>query len=149
MSDVREFFQLAPDIATSGQPTREQFADIAAAGYQAVVNLALPTSDNAIADEGAVVTSLGMTYFHVPVIFENPTGEDLRLFLGIMHTLEGRQKWVHCALNKRVSAFCYHYMRHVRGADEDAARSPILNQWAPEMEEAWKDFIALAPEPGR
>lgn len=140
---IKAFVNLADDIGTSGQPTREQFAEIAAAGYEAIVNLALPTSDNAIPDEGAIVTGLGMVYFHVPVIFESPTTDDLRLFLNVMHALEGRKKWVHCAANLRVSAFCYHYLRTVRGLDEEAARSPILEQWAPTMSDAWKNFLAL------
>jgi protein tyrosine phosphatase (PTP) superfamily phosphohydrolase (DUF442 family) len=143
---IKAFVNLADDIGTSGQPTREQFADIAAAGYEAVVNLALPTSDNAIPDEGALVTGLGMAYFHVPVIFESPTQNDLRLFLGVMHALEGRKKWVHCAANLRVSAFCYHYLRHVRGLDEAAARSPVLVQWAPAMPKVWQAFLTLKPE---
>ncbi|HWA22582.1 MAG TPA: protein tyrosine phosphatase family protein [Caulobacterales bacterium] len=143
LTAIKAFVPLADDIGTSGQPTREQFAGIAAAGYDAVVNLALPTSDNAIPDEGALVTGLGMAYFHVPVIFESPTQDDLRLFLGVMHSLEGRKKWVHCAANLRVSAFCYHYLRGVRGLDEAAARSPVLEQWAPTMSDAWKNFLTL------
>ncbi|MES1203717.1 MAG: protein tyrosine phosphatase family protein [Pseudomonadota bacterium] len=99
---IKAFVNLADDIGTSGQPTREQFAEIAAAGYEAIVNLALPISDNAIPDEGAIVTGLGMVYFHVPVIFESPTTDDLRLFLNVMHALEGRKKWVHCAAPARL-----------------------------------------------
>jgi protein tyrosine phosphatase (PTP) superfamily phosphohydrolase (DUF442 family) len=143
INDITAYVQLAPDLGTSGQPTREQFAAIAANGYDAVINLALPTSDHAIADEGAIVTGLGMAYFHVPVDFRSPTTEDLRLFLGAMQGLEGRKKWVHCVVNMRVSAFCYHYLRHVRGLDEKAARSPILTKWAPAMPDVWKDFLAI------
>ncbi len=39
VSDIKAFVQLAPDLGTSGQPTREQFAAIAADGYDAVINL--------------------------------------------------------------------------------------------------------------
>ncbi len=143
LTDIRAFVQLADDIGTSGQPTREQFAAIAEAGYDAVINLALPTSDHAIADEGAIVTGLGMSYFHVPVDFKAPTTQDLRLFLAAMQGLEGRKKWVHCVVNMRVSAFCYHYLRHVRGLDEEKARSPLLASWAPSMPDVWKNFLAL------
>ena len=55
MEDITNYYLVGENIATSGQPTREQFNKIAAADYQVVVNLALPTSDNAISDEGSIV----------------------------------------------------------------------------------------------
>jgi len=142
---ITNYVPLADDIGTSGQPTREQFQAIADAGYDAVINLALPTSDHAIPDEGAVVSGLGMSYVHIPVEFDNPTVEDLRRFVGIMHSLEGRRVWVHCVVNARVSAFLYHYLRHVRQVDESAARSPVLERWEPRMDETWRKFLALDP----
>src|SRR5262245_14033574 len=113
------------------------------AGYDAVINLALPTSDHAIADEGSVVTGLGMSYSHVPVVFENPTLDDLRTFFGFMDALGGRKVWVHCVVNARVSAFLYLYLKHVRGLDDRQARSPVLDRWAPRMDERWKAFLEL------
>jgi len=144
-SAIFNFVQLTPDVGTSGQPTREQFAAIAQDGYAAVVNLAMPTSDNAIADEGSVVTGHGMSYFHIPVDFKNPTIDDLRTFIGTMQTLSGKRVWVHCAMNLRVSAFMYHYLKHVRGLDESSARSPVLDRWGPKMDAAWSQFLALDP----
>jgi protein tyrosine phosphatase (PTP) superfamily phosphohydrolase (DUF442 family) len=143
LQEITNFVPMPADIGTSGQPRREQFDAIAAAGYQAVVNLALPTSDHAIPDEGSIVTGLGMRYFHIPVVFESPTVGDLRTFIGVMKAMEGQKVWVHCVVNARVSAFVYHYLRHVRGLDEAAARSPVLEKWAPRMDETWRSFLAL------
>ncbi len=143
LAGITNFVQLTPDVGTSGQPKREQFALIKEQGYAGVVNLALPTSDHAIADEGSVVTGLGMSYFHIPVEFSKPTVEDLRTFVGAMRALEGKKVWVHCVVNARVSAFMYLYLKHVRGVDDGAVRSPVLNRWAPTMDAVWKDFIAL------
>lgn len=145
LADIRNFVQLAADVGTSGQPRREQFADIAAAGYAVVVNLALPTSDHAIAEEGSLVTGLGMRYVHIPVEFQAPTVDDLRTFFGVMDAFAGRKVWVHCVVNARVSAFMYLYLRHVRGCDEAASRSVVLERWAPSMDETWKRFLALQP----
>jgi protein tyrosine phosphatase (PTP) superfamily phosphohydrolase (DUF442 family) len=148
MSELRQitnFVPLTEDVGTSGQPAREQFRAIADAGYAAVINLALPTSDHAIADEGSLVTALGLGYFHIPVKFEAPTVDDLRTFIGVMRALEGKKVWVHCVVNARVSAFMYHYLRHVRGLDERASRSVVLDRWAPQMDETWRNFLALAP----
>ena len=39
LSAIKNFVQLTPLVGTAGQPTKEQFGDIAAAGYVAVINL--------------------------------------------------------------------------------------------------------------
>lgn len=144
IDSIRNFVQLAPDLGTSGQPDAAQLGAIRDAGYDAVINLALATSDNALADEGSIVAGTGMRYVHIPVDFENPTVDDLRLYLSVLRALEGKRVWVHCAVNARVSAFTYHYLKHVRGLDDAAARSPILDKW--EMNDTWRSFMALTPE---
>jgi protein tyrosine phosphatase (PTP) superfamily phosphohydrolase (DUF442 family) len=144
--DILNYVQLTPRIGTSGQPTAEQLREIAGAGYQAVINLALPTSDNALADESGHVTRLGVPYFQIPVLFDAPRIEDLRTFVGVMRALEDRPVWVHCAMNLRVSAFMYHYLRHDLGLPEAQARSPMLAKWEPRMDAVWRAFLALGPE---
>ena len=133
-------------LGTSGQPTESQFLDIANAGYNAVINLALPSSDNAIAHEGSIVTSHGMAYFHIPVVFENPKVEDLRLFFGVMKALESQKVWVHCVVNARVSAFVYQYLRYAKGVNSEAAKTQLLRKWLPEMDEVWRAFLSLPPD---
>ena len=141
--EITNFVQLTEDIGTSGQPRPEQFNDIADDNYAAVVNLALPTSDHAISDEGSLVTGLGMSYFHIPVKFDEPTVDDLRTFFGVMRSMEGKKVWVHCVVNARVSAFLYLYLRHVRDLDEDASRSVVLERWQPQMDATWSAFLDL------
>jgi protein tyrosine phosphatase (PTP) superfamily phosphohydrolase (DUF442 family) len=143
LTEITNFIQLTENVGTSGQPTAAQFEEIAAHGYAAVINLALPSSDHAIAQEGSLVTSLGMTYLHIPVRFEQPTVDALRMFAGFMQALEGRKVWVHCVVNARVSAFMYLYLKHVKGFEDHAARSPLLVRWAPQMDDVWRAFLAL------
>ncbi len=143
LNAITNYVRMTDDIGSSGQPTREQFADIAAAGYQVVINLALPSSDHAIADEGSVVTGLGMRFVHIPVDFAAPTIADLRQFIGVMEAFRGSRVWVHCVVNARVSAFLYHYLSKVRGLPETECRSPVLEKWAPQMDDVWKAFLAL------
>jgi protein tyrosine phosphatase (PTP) superfamily phosphohydrolase (DUF442 family) len=146
IQDILNYVQLTPRIGTSGQPSAEQLKDIAAGGYRAVVNLALPTSDNALPDEGGHVTRLGLAYFQIPVRFDAPRVEELRTFVGLMRVLEDRPVWVHCAMNLRVSAFLYHYLRHDLGVPEAEARSPVLAKWEPRMDAVWRAFLALDPD---
>lgn len=123
LTSIYNFEAVTEWLGTSGQPTELQFADIAEAGFDAVINLALPSSDNAVPNEGSIVTGHGMAYFHIPVVFENPTMKDLRLFVGIMNALEGQNVWVHCVVNARVSAFVYQYLRYAKGFDEESAKT--------------------------
>lgn len=146
LDDILHFVQLTPRVGTSGQPTVDQLKEIAAAGYQAVINLALPTSDNALADEAGHVTRLRLAYFQIPVLFEAPNVDELRTFVGLMRVLEDRPVWVHCAMNLRVSAFMYHYLRHDLGLSEAESRSPVLARWERRMDPVWRDFLALGPE---
>lgn len=143
VENILNFVQLTPRVATSGQPKADEFHAIAAAGYRAVINLALPTSDNAVAGEAEIVTKLGLGYFQIPVRWEAPTEDDLRTFIGVMRCLQDRPVWVHCAMNLRVSAFMYHYLRREEGLSEVASRSPVLDRWAPKMDAVWQRFLGF------
>src|SRR4030095_10158315 len=109
LSEIRNFRAVGTKLGTAGQPTEEQFETVHDAGFEAVINLALPTSDNALANEGSVVTGLGMTYVHIPVDFKAPTAQDFQAFCRVMDTFSDRPVFVHCAANKRVSAFVFLY----------------------------------------
>ena len=139
---IRNHVQMTDTLATSGQPTAEQIPLIAAAGYEVLINLALADSDHAIADEGSRAARLGLRFVHIPVKFDAPGLDDLKQFIGVMEAFESNKVWVHCVVNARVSAFCYLYLKHVRGLPEDTARSPVLDAWAPRMDEVWKQFMA-------
>ena len=143
LASIYHYEPITEWLGTSGQPTEAQFQDISNAGYRAVINLALPTSDNAIANEGSIVASHNMAYFHIPVEFDAPTKENLCLFFGVLSALEGQKVWVHCVVNARVSAFVYQYLRMVKGYDDDASKTQLLRRWLPEMDQVWRDFLAL------
>ena len=68
MNSILDYYRIDNRLATSGQPTPEQFQFIADEGYQAVINLAMSTSTNALVDEGTIVTGLGMIYIYLPVV---------------------------------------------------------------------------------
>jgi len=146
LSEIRNFIQLTDRVGTSGQPTKEQFSDLSQQGYSTVINLAMPDSDHAIPEEGNIVTGLGMSYFHIPVPFDKPTADHLKLFIELMKSLEGKKVWVHCVVNMRVSAFMYQYLRHEKGYSENDAQSPILKNWLPEMDDVWSSLIKLNKE---
>lgn len=140
------YHQLTDNIATSGQPTETEIHAIAEDGYTAIVNLAMHDSENALANEGSLVASLGLSYFNIPVPFEEPEARHLRLFAGLMDTLADERVWVHCAVNARVSAFMYQYLTLFRGVDDEAATTPLLAKWRRRMDPVWAGFLELTRE---
>lgn len=62
-------------LCTSAQPLPDDLARLGATGLQHVINLALPTSDNAVANEAALLAAQNINYVQIPVLWENPTPE--------------------------------------------------------------------------
>ena len=140
LKDILNTIIISDKVGTSGQPSPNQFQDIANAGYTSVVNLAMPDSTDALPDEGEFVTELGMNYFHIPVPFDAPTRKHLSLFLKIMKAVDEEKVWVHCALNMRVSAFMQHYQRSVLKRS-DCEIIPTLEGW--KLEDVWQNFLKI------
>lgn len=136
---IRAFLQINDRLATSGMPQPEDFATLRRAGYDTVINLAMPTSDHALANEGDLVTRAGMTYVHIPVNFESPQVADFERFARIMDGFSDQRLFVHCAANMRVSAFVFLY-RVLRGKSSrpDAERD-LRKIWEPEG--VWRNLI--------
>jgi protein tyrosine phosphatase (PTP) superfamily phosphohydrolase (DUF442 family) len=127
-------------LGSSGQPTVQQLADIAAAGYTTVINLALHDDPRyALPDEAGTVASLGMQYVHIPVQFGAPTRADLQAFFDAMDTHRSEKVWVHCAANMRVSAFLGLYWMLREGKRRDEAFALMRELWQPN--EVWAAFI--------
>lgn len=141
IEDITNYKAISDRLASSGQPSERQFKDIADAGFEVVINLAMPNSDNAIPEEGYIVTARKMAYVHLPVPFEAPTADHLRSFFALMRAFESAKCWVHCALNYRVSAFLYQYFRLVLNMRPEEARKVIIGEWVPD--DVWQDFMAL------
>jgi protein tyrosine phosphatase (PTP) superfamily phosphohydrolase (DUF442 family) len=139
VDNIRAYLRVEDALATSGMPRAEQFADIANAGFKVVINLALPTSDNALPNEDELVTCQGMSYVHIPVNFDYPAGEDFERFTHILSACSGQKVWVHCAANMRVSAFVFLHRLRTGSASRAEAESDLRKIWEPE--DAWRDLL--------
>ncbi|WP_299976929.1 protein tyrosine phosphatase family protein [uncultured Pseudoteredinibacter sp.] len=143
--DVVNYYQVSKNIASSGQPAADQFESIANAGYDVVFNLAMPDHEKSIANEGSIVTSLGMSYIHIPVPFDAPNEDHFTCFAAYMDSLKYKKVWLHCIVNARVSAFLFRYLQE-QGCSALEAKTPILEYWLPTMDDKWKAFISHAKE---
>jgi uncharacterized protein (TIGR01244 family) len=139
LSKIYNYLKLSDDIVTSGQPSEEDFAAIAAAGYQVVINLGLLNTDYALADEEKTVEALGLSCIHIPVQWENPTRADLEAFFQAIERCSGKRIYVHCAANMRVSVFMALYRVLHLGWSLDKAMEDVREIWEPNP--IWQGFI--------
>jgi protein tyrosine phosphatase (PTP) superfamily phosphohydrolase (DUF442 family) len=140
VSDIYQYRQAAPDLATSGQPREEQLAAIAAEGFEVVINLALHDDPRyALPDEAGLVQRLGLEYVHIPVPFDSPTREALFAFFEAMEARKGKRIWLHCAANFRVTAFLGLYRQIREGLPREQAFALMDETWKPNA--VWEHFI--------
>lgn len=141
---IRNFLQVTPQFCTGGQPRIEHFAKLKAEGVKAVLNLRQPTEHRAD-EERAAVEQAGLKYFNVPVVYQNPTDEQVNEFLKITDDAANRPMFIHCTAAIRVGAF-WAIRRAVRdGLSVDAAleegkKVGMVN--APHLEEFARRYIA-------
>jgi protein tyrosine phosphatase (PTP) superfamily phosphohydrolase (DUF442 family) len=139
---IKGFVALSDRLGTAGQPTAAELAEVASAGYEMVVNLALPTSDGALPDEKAIVERHGLTYLHIPIDFQAPKVETAMRFFRVLDEHRSRRLFVHCAANMRVSALVFAY-RVARGdMSRDEAWADLVRVWQPNP--TWQKFIEEA-----
>jgi len=140
MERIRNFVQMTENFATAGQPGADQFRIIAESGYRHVINIGMPDHPDALSNEGELVSALGMNYIHIPVPFDNPAADQVRLFCKILSQISHEKVFIHCIMNYRVSAFMYHYLSKIENRDDSIARSVMLQQW--DMEPVWKELMS-------
>ncbi len=141
LARIRNFRALSERLLTAGQPTAEEFASLAACGVETVINLALPDSDHALADERSVVERLGLRYVAIPVIWQQPEPEQFVEFSKAMvrERTEERTVFVHCAANKRVACFVMLDRILNQGVPREVAERDLRAIWQPD--EIWSAFI--------
>lgn len=139
IENIFNYLKISNQIATGGQPTEEQLALIKNAGYETVINLALPTSENALPDERKSVEFLGMKYINIPIDFNNPKREEFELFCQAMQENQQRPIFIHCAANLRVSAFMYLYRQLCLNVSEKQAKADLEKLWTPNA--TWQTLI--------
>ena len=139
--EIRNFLPLSEKLFTGGMPNTEQLKDAAQQGVQVVINLALHDVPTALPEEAALVSSLGMTYINIPVIWNNPTRENLNEFLEAVDAHSDEKMLVHCEANYRATAFPALYRILRQGWKPDDALGAMHQIWNEEKYPVWKKFI--------
>jgi len=142
LDEIKNFVVVSDRLGTAGQPSEAQLRDVAAAGFDVVVNLGLLDPRYCLPDEAGTVASLGLAYHHIPVDFNAPQADDLRRFFDVMDGARDQKVFVHCAANYRVSSFVALYGEARFGWSSDQGDAHIRRIWEPN--ETWVRFIADA-----
>lgn len=94
----------APGLLTGGQPTREQLAEAAKAGYRTVINLR-SERETADGEEAAEVEKLGMRYVALPIAgVDDLTGENAEALAKVLEDEAAYPVILHCGSGNRVGA---------------------------------------------
>ena len=137
---IYNYLPISTQLATSGQPTTNQFSAIKHAGYSIIINLAPANAENALRNEAAVIASLGMDYINIPINFSNPSQQGFEKFVSLLQRHSHQKIWVHCAANMRVSCFIFKYRTAILGTNPNHAQANLRKIWQPNA--IWKQFIA-------
>jgi protein tyrosine phosphatase (PTP) superfamily phosphohydrolase (DUF442 family) len=137
---IKNFLKVDERVGTAGQPSEAELALVAAAGYEAVINLGLLDPRYCLPDEAGLVASLGIEYEHIPVQFDAPTTEDFRKFSAAMERLAGKRVFVHCAANYRVTSFMALYGEATQGWTRERADALARTFW--DLNETWQAFLS-------
>ena len=98
------FHRVSGTVAVSGQPTPEQIAALAKAGFRTVINLRPETEFSASAEEQAAADA-GLFYVSIPFVTAKPSNVALEEFLRVSGSADVYPVLIHCATANRASAF--------------------------------------------
>ncbi|MFT3736171.1 MAG: protein tyrosine phosphatase family protein [Rhodocyclaceae bacterium] len=140
VEQIIRFVPISDLLSTSGQPSEAQIAELAAAGYEHVINLALHDDPRySLPDEPGAVRAAGMTYCHIPVPFAAPSATDFERFCAEMRACAHRKTLLHCAHNKRVSVFLALFRILDLGWVRADAVTAMQAVWQPDV--TWQSFL--------
>ena len=138
--DIYNYRRVNDTLITGGQPTAEQLQAAADEGVATVINLATGNQREPSLDEAGLVRSLGMQYYHIPVVWDNPTAADFAEFERVMTDAEGKIL-LHCAANFRVTAFYSLYALKRLGWSEAEADAFRASVWRGSDYPVWEAFV--------
>ena len=130
---------ITPRLVTSGQPSAEALASLAAQGFEAVIYLAPPTVADAVRDEALIVGSQGMLFVNIPIKFDSPTENDFEVFTSALSALAARKVLVHCQINLRASSMVFLHRVISLKEDPRVAYDAVAKVWSPDG--PWKTLI--------
>lgn len=139
--DIYNYREVNDLLSLSGQPTEEQLKSAAHNGFKVVINLATINPRYSLPDEGTIVRSLGMIYYHIPVEWGNPTEDDFIAFENVLKQFSKKKMLIHCAANFRATAFYTLYALKNLGWSNQQGEAFMAPIWQDSNYPAWDSFM--------
>jgi uncharacterized protein (TIGR01244 family) len=133
-----------PGLLTGGQPTSEQLAAIAEAGYQTVINLRPPEEPGSTRPDQ--VEAAGMRYLEIPVSgAETLTDEAVARLAAALAEPDGGPFVIQCSSGNRVGALLALMAHRVEGRSPEEALELGLAGGLTRLEPAVRERLGLPP----
>ena len=141
ISEIKNYIKVNDLLSLGGQPTEEQLRALSREGFKIILNLATISPRYSLPNEAASVRSFGMTYYHIPVEWGNPTEYDFESFENVLRQLADEKMFIHCASNFRATAFYALYALKHLGWSEEQAQQLMAPVWDGSNYPIWETFI--------
>lgn len=143
LEEIINFRAISEKLWTGGQPTDEQLRRLHQHGVDVVINVAPYDSRYSIEDEPGLVQSLGMEYFHYPIVFSAPEMSDYLRVEILLDRCIDRKIFIHCAANYRVSVLAGSYAMNRLGWTIQQRDDFIREIWAIDEYPAWSELMKI------
>lgn len=131
------------DLLVGGQPSEEQFARMADAGYRTVINLRTPGEPQVPGEE---IEALGLIYVSLPVDHPEEIDEEHARALSAALAEAERPVVVHCGSGNRVGALLALEAHHVEGKPAEEALAEGLASGLTHLEPVVRERLGLGAE---
>lgn len=132
-----------PGVLTGGQPSEDEFAAAAAAGYKTIVNLRAEGEEGSW-DEATKAQELGVAYIHIPLSGgDDLTAENVERFAKVMDEASNYPMMVHCASGNRVGAMLALKAHQVDGMDAAEALQLGIDGGLTKLEGAVREKLGM------
>ena len=137
--NISNYIKINDQISTAGQPTKEEFKQIAKEGFEVVINLAMHNK-GALKKEDKIVSKNGMIYIHIPITWKAPEVDRVKLFLTLLERLEKENKkiFIHCIMNYRASVLMNLYKKFVWKKEGE-----LIAPTEYEPNEVWQEILEM------
>jgi uncharacterized protein (TIGR01244 family) len=103
-AEIEKFNSVSDRVATGGQPTIVQIADLKREGFRTILSLREPTEYDAAAEEAAAKAQ-GLSYVNIPIRKDDPRPQQVEAFLAALGNSRIYPAFIHCASGNRVAGF--------------------------------------------
>ena len=140
LCEISNFHYVHDHLFASAQPSEEQLLTIKEYGVSTIINLALTDSDPHLKLEDRICLELGLSYIHIPILWDAPSVEQCLLILDLIdHLIQEQIVWIHCAKSYRVSCLIYLYRQYYMNIDIATAHEELHKIWEPN--ETWTGLM--------